>query len=135
MSFAIGFPAFLVGQQIERLDANPPTLSGGLFSSEQAGRGERAFLRECTDCHEMAEFTAAGAFLEEQRGETLWSVFEFIWSEMPEDKPAWLEPDEYADILAYILSIYGFPSGPSDMPIDRDALESVTIESPPRPVR
>jgi len=81
----------------------------------------------------MAEFTAAGAFLDEQQGETVWSIFEFIWSEMPEDKPAWLEPSEYADILAYILSVYGFPCGAADMPIDRDALDDVTIEPPPGP--
>lgn len=110
-----------------------PTLSEGLFSAAQVERGEESFLDECMECHELPEFTAAGAFLEEQIGETVWSVFEFIWSEMPEDRPAWLDPGEYADILAYILSVYGFPSGPSDMPIERGALEQVTIEAPPRP--
>lgn len=90
-------------------------------------------MSECTDCHEIEEFTGVGAYLESQEGETLWDVFEFIWSEMPEDRPSWLEPEEYADILAYVLSVYGFPSGDSDMPIERDALRTVTITVPQRP--
>jgi mono/diheme cytochrome c family protein len=114
-----------------RADDDVPTLSEGLFSAAQVERGERVFLDECMECHELPEFTAAGAYFEEQIGETVWSVFEFIWSEMPEDRPAWLDPDEYADVLAYLLSVYGFSSGPREMPIERDALEQVTIEAPP----
>ncbi len=114
-------------------DADDAALSNGAFSADQVERGREGFYSECMDCHELEEFTGPGAFLEEQEGETLWSVFEFIWSEMPEDKPAWLEPSEYADILSFILSVYGFPSGDSDLSTDKAALEQIRIAAPERP--
>ena len=85
------------------------------------------------ECHELEEYTAAGAYLEEMEGETVWEVFEFIWSEMPEDMPSWLEPEVYADILAYILSVYGMPSGDADIPTDKGTLEEIEIRAPNLP--
>ena len=84
------------------------------------------------ECHELEEYTAPGAYLEEMDGKTVWEVFEFIWTEMPEDMPSWLEPKEYAEILAYILSVYGMPAGEADLPTDKDALEDIVIVGPGR---
>lgn len=104
----------------------------GIFSAEQAQRGRSGFLWNCMECHELEEYTAAGAYLEEMEGKPVWEVFEFIWSEMPEDNPSWLEPEEYADILAYILSVYGMPSGDQELPTDKATLEDIVIEGPGR---
>jgi mono/diheme cytochrome c family protein len=110
-----------------------PTLAAGAFSEAQVRRGEESFASECMDCHEIEEFTGVGAYLEDMEGDTLWEVFEFVWTEMPEDRPAWLDPEEYTDILAYILSVYGHPTGPSDLPIDQQVLERIVITLPKRP--
>jgi mono/diheme cytochrome c family protein len=118
---------------LAQADDASDALSRGFFSAAQVERGRESFSWECTDCHEIEEFTGVGAYLESQEGETLWDVFEFIWAEMPEDRPSWLEPEEYADILAYVLSVYGFPTGDSDMPIERAALRGVRITVPQRP--
>jgi S-disulfanyl-L-cysteine oxidoreductase SoxD len=111
------------------------SIRDGVFSAAQVERGRESFLWRCMDCHEMEEFTGVGAYFEkvENQGKTLWEVFEYIWSEMPEDSPAWLEPAEYADILAYMLSVYGLPTGASDMPTNRAALDRVMIEGPSLP--
>jgi len=105
----------------------------GIFSADQVERGRQSFLWECMDCHEMEEFTGVGAYLEKMEEESVWEVFEYIWSEMPEDRPAWLEPEQYADILAYILSVYGAPAGDRDMPIDREPLIDIKITRPELP--
>jgi hypothetical protein len=52
---------------------------------------------------------------------------------MPEDEPASLNPEDYAAVLAYIFSVYGLPSGTADLPIDRRALEAITITRPSLP--
>jgi hypothetical protein len=109
------------------------SLETGAFLPEQVERGKAVFDVECTDCHEMEEFTGPGAYFEEQQGETLWTVFEYIWAEMPEDKPAWLEPEEYADVLAYLLSVYGFPAGDRALPTERDPLSNIELTVPSRP--
>jgi mono/diheme cytochrome c family protein len=109
------------------------TLRDGVFSAAQAARGERLFESICTNCHEITEFTGAGAYLEEVDGKPLWETFEYVWSEMPEDEPASLDPEEYAAVLAYIFSVYGLPSGAADMPIDRKSLEAIAIARPALP--
>lgn len=103
------------------------TVRDGVYSAPQAARGEQLFESICMNCHEVAEFTAAGAYLDDADGKPLWETFEYIWAEMPEDEPASLNPEDYAAVLAYVFSIYGLPSGESDLPIDREALEAITI--------
>jgi mono/diheme cytochrome c family protein len=95
------------------------TVRDGVFSPAQAARGERLFNSICANCHEISEFTGAGAYLEEVDGKPLWETFEYIWSEMPEDDPSSLNPEDYAAVLSYIFSVYGLPSGAADMPIDQ----------------
>jgi mono/diheme cytochrome c family protein len=109
------------------------TIRDRVYSAPQAARGERLFESICMNCHEITEFTAAGAYLEEVEGEPLWETFEYVWSEMPEDDPSSLNPEDYAAVLAYIFSIYGVPSGEADLPIDRESLEAITIVRPALP--
>ena len=104
-----------------------------MFSATQAARGERLFESICMNCHEIAEFTAAGAYLDDVEGKPLWETFEYVWAEMPEDEPASLNPEDYAAVLAYIFSIYGLPSGETDLPTDRESLEAITITRPALP--
>ena len=101
----------------------------GIFSAEQAARGERSFVAECMDCHELPEFVAADGILDSRRGESLWPMFDFMWSEMPEDRPAWLEPGEYADILAYLLREYGMPTGQRELRADPEYLRTVSLNN------
>jgi mono/diheme cytochrome c family protein len=108
-------------------------LRDGVFSSAQAVSGERLFESICASCHDMAEFTAAGAYLEDVEGKPLWETFEYISAEMPEDDPASLRPEEYAAVLAYIFSVYGLPSGPTDLPVDQSPLEAIAIARPALP--
>jgi mono/diheme cytochrome c family protein len=130
-AFAAVFPAASIVARGQSAEVR--SIRDGIFSAAQVNRGRESFLWVCTECHEMEEFTAAGAYLEEMDGKTLWEVFEYIWSEMPEDNPSWLEPEEYADVLAYILSVYGMPAGAQDMPTDEAALEQIRIAPPSLP--
>ena len=91
------------------------TVREGVYSPAQAARGARLFESICTNCHEIAEFTAAGAYLEDVEGQPLWETFEYISAEMPEDDPGSLRPEDYAAVLAYIFSVYGLPSGATDL--------------------
>ena len=124
---ALGLAAALAAQTGKR------TVRDGVFSQRQAERGARVFESICTNCHELAEFTGVGAYLEEVEGETLWETFDFVSTEMPEDDPGSLRPEEYAAVLAYIFSVYGLPSGDADLPLDQASLETVTIVRPALP--
>jgi mono/diheme cytochrome c family protein len=109
------------------------TVRDGVYSAAQAERGEQLFESICMNCHEVAEFTGAGAYLDDVEGKPLWETFEYVWAEMPEDEPASLNPEDYAAVLAYVFSIYGLPSGSKDLPIDRESLGAIMITRPAPP--
>jgi mono/diheme cytochrome c family protein len=108
----------------------PRTVRDGVFSPTQVKRGQRIFKTICVDCHEIEEFIGPGAYLEDHDGKTLWETFEFVSEKMPDDDPGSLEPVEYTAVLAYIFSAYGLPTGEGDLPVDRKALELITITRP-----
>lgn len=124
---ALGLAVTLAAQSRER------TVRDGVFTPAQAEHGARVFESICTNCHELAEFTGVGAYLEEVEGESLWETFEFVSSKMPDDDPGSLRPDEYAAVLAYIFTVYGLPSGERDLPVDQKSLEAITIVRPALP--
>jgi cytochrome c2 len=109
------------------------TVRDGVFSSAQAARGEQLFESICTSCHEIAEFTAVGAYLDQVDGKPLWETFDYVSSDMPEDDPGSLRAEEYAAVLAFLFSAYGLPSGESDLPVDRKSLEAIAILRPALP--
>ena len=109
------------------------TIRDGVFSPAQAERGAQVFGTICTNCHDITEFTGAGAYLEDVEGKPLWETFEFVSSEMPEDDPGSLSLEEYSAVLAYIFSIYGLPSGDAELAVDQKSLEAITIARPVLP--
>lgn len=120
----------VLGALVASAQAEPRTVRDGVFSAAQVQRGQRIFKTICVNCHEIEEFTGPGAYLEEHDGKPLWDTFDFIWSNMPDDDPSSLQPGEYAAVLAYLFSVYGLPTGDADLPIDRKALELITITRP-----
>lgn len=109
---------------------SPRTLRDGVFSAAQVQRGRKVFSQICVNCHEIEEFVGPGSYLEKHEGKPLWEMFDFVWSNMPDDDPSSLDPAQYAAVLAYIFSVYGLPAGDGDLPIDRAALERITITRP-----
>jgi mono/diheme cytochrome c family protein len=105
----------------------------GIYSPAQAQRGERLFDSICASCHELEEFTGRGAYFDLVDGQSLWETFDYVSTEMPEDDPGSLEPEEYAAVLAYLLRGYGLPSGVSELPTERQPLEILTIAKPATP--
>ena len=114
--------------------SGPRTVHDGVFSAQQVQRGQRVFRTICSNCHEIEEFVGTGAYLEEHEGKSLWEDVRFrLVDNMPDDDPSSLDPADYAAVIAYIFSVYGAPAGNADMPIDRAALEAITITGPRRP--
>ena len=121
---ALGLAVTLVAQ------TSPRSVRDGVFTAAQAERGEGVFETVCANCHEMAEFVGAGAYLDEVEGRPLWETFDYISTEMPEDDPASLRPEEYAAVLAYLFSVYGLPSGSAELTVEQESLEVITIARP-----
>ena len=100
----------------------------GAFTSEQATRGERAFISECGGCHTPDQFV--GEFLTAWNGKTASDLLEMIRSKMPQDQPGSLPRQQYADILAFLFEKNGLPTGKDELPAAQSDLERIAIEIP-----
>ena len=98
----------------------------GVYTEEQAGRGEQLMWNICAECHFDEDFE--GAFMEDWSGSTVWGLFESVWSTMPEDNPGGLPETDYADALAYMFRLNGLPAGDEELGATQDVLEKIKIE-------
>ena len=108
-------------------DGEPLTTLDGVYTEEQAQRGAEVIEQVCRECHEDEEFV--GAFIRSWAGASVAALYDDIYSLMPEDQPGSLPPQQYADVIAYILQLNGLPPGDVELATARDALERVIIES------
>ena len=114
------------------VQAPPPKVvstASGVFTSAQASRGEQTYMSICVSCHPKGTYTAP-AFRQKWNGSPLSELYGFVRSSMPKMEPGSLEPEEYAQVIAYLLKINGAPVGKSELPADAKALRRIRISFP-----
>ena len=116
-------------------DAGKRTVWSGVYSTEQAKRGEGLYTQSCAACHgntleggEMAPPLAGGQFMSNWSGLTLGDLMERTRISMPQNNPGSLSWQQYADILAFMLSAGSFPAGKTDLPRETEVLKQIAIE-------
>jgi mono/diheme cytochrome c family protein len=103
--------------------------SSGVFTTAQASRGEQTYMSICVSCHPKGTYTAP-AFREKWNGSALSDLYGFVSTSMPKMEPGSLEPEEYAQVIAYLLKINGAPAGKSELSTDEKALRRIRISFP-----
>jgi hypothetical protein len=108
----------------------------GVYSEDQAKRGEQLFQKGCASCHGETLHGAgeapplAGArFTSNWNGLPLGDLFERIRRTMPQDNPGRIGRQNKIDILAYILSFNKFPAGNTDLPRQPEFLRDIRFEA------
>ncbi len=107
----------------------PRSVVDGVYTSAQLERGENMFLDVCANCHSTSQFKGAD-FEMAWLGRTVRDLFRLISSTMPQDNPGRLAPQEYADVIAYILKLNGYPAGKAVLGTDEDVLRRIRIDKP-----
>lgn len=105
------------------------SVKAGVYTVEQADRGIALFKTKCASCHAPNRFTD-DLFYTSFAGKPLWEMFDVISDTMPEDDPGGMKPEEYADVIAYLLKLNGFPAGQTDLPTSKEALSAIVMEKP-----
>jgi mono/diheme cytochrome c family protein len=121
-----------LGFFIGAAQAPPPktaTTASGVYTPGQASRGEQTYMSICVACHPPGTYTTP-AFKEKWNGTLLSDLFGLISHTMPKQEPASLQPEEYADVVAYLLKINGAPAGKRELPADEKVLEKIRISMP-----
>lgn len=101
--------------------------STGVYSDEQASRGKDMYAMQCKSCHTPASHTGV-VFASSWDRRPLSDLYSFIVTRMPKNEPGSLQPDEYADVLAYLLKLNDLPSGENALPADSMAMKKIRIE-------
>ena len=99
----------------------------GVYTEQQASRGQRTYRAKCTSCHAETAYSGE-AFTRSWATRTAYDLFELIRTTMPNDDPGSLSRAEYAEIVAYLFQLNGFPRGKQPLPSDREGLKRVKIE-------
>lgn len=108
----------------------------GVYTEEQAKRGEAVYKKQCGACHgemltggESAPPLTGGAFQANWNGLTLGDLFDRIRKTMPQSKPGSLTRQQGADVLAFMLSMNKFPAGKTELYRQSEMLKEIRFET------
>ncbi len=104
----------------------------GVFTEEQAKRGEPLYSQYCASCHgpdlaggEMAPGLTGGEFSSNWNDLSLGDLFERMRVSMPQNSPGSLSRQQNADILAYMLYKANVPTGKAELPTQGEMLKMI----------
>ena len=108
----------------------------GVYTEEQATRGEEVYRKECASCHGEtlvggggAAPLTGGAFLSNWNGLSVGDLFERIRKTMPQGALGKLTKQQDADVLAYLLSFNKFPAGKTELQKQVEFLKEIRFEA------
>jgi mono/diheme cytochrome c family protein len=113
------------------------TVTSGVYTSDQAKRGQAIYVDACAKCH--IEDLSGGKdspplvgddFLGGWRGKTVGDLFDEVRMTMPFDNPGKLTAEQYSDVIAYIFSANKFPAGDKELDHDTAPLQKIQIVKP-----
>lgn len=97
----------------------------GAYTTAQATRGGKVFVESCSMCHDAEADWTGGKFVARWDGKSARALFHDVRQTMPEDFPASLSRQQYADVLAYIFQLNGMPAGSAELRSDDPSLAGV----------
>ncbi len=104
----------------------------GVYTAEQAARGQDTYGALCRGCHTPASHTGT-TFKNWWSGRLVSELFTYIGQKMPDNDPGSLAPEESADLVAYLLSLNAMPAGKDELPPDSAALSTIRIQAAAKP--
>jgi S-disulfanyl-L-cysteine oxidoreductase SoxD len=111
------------------------TVSDGVYSADQAKRGQAAYNQACSNCHQMdlsgsdqAPSLAGGDFLDRWDAQSVFDLVERVRTTMPADSVGSLNTQSATDIVTYLLQANNFPAGQEELKPDRGGLRTVMIK-------
>src|SRR5712671_3226160 len=99
------------------------TVWNGVYSDEQAARGQVEYASHCASCHRddlsgYQDILKGDRFMGDYREASLYRPFDKIKTTMPRGAAGSLSDSAYVDILTYVLKANDFPSGVDELTVD-----------------
>ncbi len=115
---------------------SPSIAQAGIYSAAQAKRGASLYQKHCSSCHGTESSGSEGApplrgadFDMNWNGTKLTDLFDRIKTTMPQTAPGSLTDEQYADVLAFILSMNDVAVGSNDLAPRPEVLGGLTYKA------
>ncbi|MEO7190295.1 MAG: cytochrome c [Vicinamibacterales bacterium] len=132
---------WVVVTAMARQEPAAPSVLSGVFTKEQATRGEKLYAANCVRCHgetlggiEQAPPLAGPEFSGAWEGKPLSALVTKIKG-MPPDEQSTLSRTEIVELLSYLLSAGGLPAGATPLAEETSVLAKVLFHAPSVPAR
>ena len=102
------------------------TIWDGVYTSEQADRGELVARQVCFACHGQRDWVTP-VMIPIWSGRPILDFYDNLMFTMPYDNPASLSREQYADVLSYILELNGVPAGSTPLPANARGLGEIQV--------
>ncbi len=125
--------------------AEPVSIWDGVYSQEQAKRGEVAYHGPCGLCHgrrldgapddpdmRPSPPLSRAKFTRNWSGRSLASLYAYARATMPQSNPGYMPDQTYVDIIAHMLSMTGAPAGETELTPDPALLATIVIGPKPK---
>lgn len=116
----------------------PTSVLAGVYTDDQAKRGEAASNKLCASCHgpdlsggEAGPALVGIEFLGNWTSLTLGDFYDRVHATMPADAPGSMTPQQTSDVTAYVLKLNKYPAGQTELSTDPGVLKTIKIESQP----
>ena len=122
LAAAVGVAGSGVGAAVQATRA-----SQGVYTKAQASRGSGAFTDICLACHSRARFRGAD-FATKWADKPLSTLYAAVKA-MPLGEPNSLDPQDYADVVAYLLSVNDYPEGQHELAPSDAAVAAIFLDA------
>lgn len=124
------------GSPIKTSEEAATSVWDGVYTVEQAERGEPLYESGCAECHgpslggdDMSPPLVGSDFLWDWNGLSVGDLFERLRLSMPDGKPRSMTNQEKADVLAFMLLKNEFPAGNNELESSTRALSPIAFEA------
>jgi mono/diheme cytochrome c family protein len=115
--------------------AQSTSVRSGVYTEEQAKRGEVVSNKLCTSCHgpelsggEAGPTLVGLEFTGNWNNLTVLDFYDRVHTTMPADAPGTLTPQQASDVIAYVFKLNKYPAGKTELPTDVALLKGIKIE-------
>ncbi len=114
----------------------PSAQGTGVYTAAQAAAGAKLYVPECAMCHGQSLEGLSGpalegkAFLDKWNGQSADDLHYIMSTQMPQSAPGSLKPDEYIDLVAFVLQQNKFPAGSEPLTAAKLKRVKITTQGP-----